>query len=259
MKFTKAVTALLVTCLVSTPAVGTTLEEIQACVEANAPEVSATQTIVMRSTDRTGETSETRSRILWRRPEGEKARLLLQVIDPVVRRGSTLLAIQRGEEKADFYLYLPELRRSRKVSKKSLKGSMFGTDLSYEDFQRVQQMKEDSSVTLGEEVEYEGRKAYQLIAEPGEDSSYEKVVTLIDKERCIVLRSDYFESGDTPRKRLFSVPEKVTQEEFGWLPREVRIDDLQEKTSTSIVIEEFDHKAEVSEDDLSVENLGKTR
>lgn len=236
-----------------------TVEEIRACVEENAPERSASQTVLMRTVDRAGEASETRARILWRRPEGEKARLLLRVIDPATRRGSALLAIQRGEEKADFYLYLPELRKSRKVSKKSLKGSMFGTDLSYEDFQRVQKMKEDSSVVVGEDGEYEGNAVYTLIATPEEGSSYEKVVTLIDQERCIVLRSEYFESGDSPRKIITATPEEITKESFGWLPREVRVEDVEEKTHTEIIIEEFDAETEISEKDLSVEKLGKTR
>ncbi len=259
MTFRVLTTLCLATCLVGNPAAARTIEEIQECVEANAPAISASQTVVMKTIDRAGEESQTRARILWRRPEGEKARLLLQVIDPATRRGSSLLAIQRGEEKADFYLYLPELRKARKVSKKSLKGSMFGTDLSYEDFQRVQKMKEDSSVKLGEDTEYDGRKVHTLIATPDEESSYDKIVTLIDQERCIVLRSEYFESGDTPRKVLTATADKITQEGFGWLPREVRVDDREEKTSTSIIIEEFDDQTEISEDDLSVEKLGKTR
>lgn len=244
---------------VATPAAAKTVEEIQDCIEGNAPELSASQTVLMRTVDRAGEASETRARILWRRPEGERARLLLRVIDPATRRGSALLAIQRAEKKADFYLYLPELRKSRKVSKQSLKGSMFGTDLSYEDFQRVQKMEEDSSVSVGEDSEYDGRKVWTLIATPDEGSAYEKVVTLVDQERCVVLRSEYFESGETPRKIITSAPDQITEESFGWLPRKVKVEDAEEKTFTEIIIEEFDAETEISEKDLSVEKLGKAR
>lgn len=234
---------------------GKTAEEIQECVKRNAPALSSSQTVVMRAFDRAGEPTESRYRILWKRPEGQKARLMLRVLDPPTRRGSALLLVQKGERDADIFLYLADLRKTRRVAKKSLQGSMFGTDLSYEDFQRVQQMTDESTVERGEDGELDGRKVYTLVAKPHEGSAYQKAVSFVDQERCLILRAEYYESGDKPSKVLKVNPEKVTQESFGWLPREIRIDDLDEGTHTDLIIEEFDATTPVSDDDLSAASL----
>lgn len=232
-----------------------TVEEIQECVQANAPPLSSSQTVVMRAVDRAGELTETRYRILWKRPEGEEARLLLRVLDPATRRDSALLLVQRGERDGDVYLYLPEMRKTRRVAKSSLQGSMFGTDLSYEDFQRVQSMTEESDVKRGDDGEVDGRAVYTLIAQPGKDSAYNKAVSFIDQERCLVIRGEYYESGEKPAKLLTVPQDKITKESFGWLPRELRIANLEDGTHTDVLIEEFDGTTEVIYDDLTVANL----
>jgi outer membrane lipoprotein-sorting protein len=232
-----------------------TAEEIQECVKKNAPALSSSQTVVMRAFDRAGEPTESRYRLLWKRPEGESGRLLLRVLDPPARRGSALLLVQKGERDADIYLYLADLRKTRRVTKKSLQGSMFGTDLSYEDFQRVQQMADESSVERGEDGEVGGRKVYTLVAKPREGSAYERAVSLVDQERCLIVRAEYYGSGEKPSKVLSVNQEKITKEDFGWLPREIRVDDLEEGTHTDLIIEEFDATTEVSDSDLSVANL----
>jgi outer membrane lipoprotein-sorting protein len=235
-----------------------TVEEIRECVEANSPEVSSAQTVLMRTVDRAGEATETRARILWRRPKGEKGRVLLRVVDPPTRRGTALLMIERDDLDADFHLYLPELRKTRRVAKKSIQGSMFGTDLSYEDFRQLQWLTEDSTLRRGEDSVIDDRKVYTLVAEPEKGSGYEKLVTYVDQERCLVLRSEYYEGGEKPRKVLTTVEEKITKESFGWLPRQIHVEDLDDGTYTDLIVEEFDAGADVSESDLSIAQLEKS-
>jgi hypothetical protein len=49
--------------------------------------------------------------------------------------------------------------------------------------------------------------------------------------------------------------DRITRESFGWLPREIRIEDLEEGTHTEIIVEEFDAASEVLDADLSVAQL----
>ncbi len=234
-----------------------TIDQIKECIEANSPPVSSDQTVLMRSVDRAGEATETRARIIWKRPKGEKGRVLLRIIDPPTRRGTALLMIERGEMDADFHLYLPELRKQRRVAKKSLQGSMFGTDLSYEDFQRLHQFTEDNTLRRVEDATIDGKSAYTLAAAPKEGSGYQKVLIFVDQERCLVLRAEYFEGGEKPRKVLTILEDKVTKESFGWLPRQTHVEDLDDGTYTDLIIEKFDADADISDSDLSVAELGK--
>ena len=50
-----------------------------------------------------------------------------------------------------------------------------------------------------------------MIAKPGKDSGYAKIVTSVDQERCLVVRGEYYESGDEPAKLL--TPQVNAEEE----------------------------------------------
>ena len=49
-----------------------------------------------------------------------------------------VLLLEKKDRMPDQFMYLPELRKVRRVTKRSVAGSMFGTDFSYEDFERFQ-------------------------------------------------------------------------------------------------------------------------
>jgi hypothetical protein len=108
---------------------GKGVDEIADCVKANQPQLSAEQTVTMRTVDRTGSARVSNATIYWQK-FGEDSKVLIRFSAPEDLRGSALLMLQKGE-RADMFMYLPELRKVRRLTKRSVSGSMFGTDFSY--------------------------------------------------------------------------------------------------------------------------------
>jgi hypothetical protein len=126
--------------------------------------------------------------------------------------------------------------------------SMFGTDFSYEEFERLQGIAESAPATRQPDAAVEGRSAYVLDVRPTSesDSAYERIVTFIDKETCLLLRSEFFERGDrTARKVLTAATSTLSREGDVWLAREYLMRDLRDETETKMIVEEVEVGVEI--------------
>ena len=222
------------------PAGAGDLDEITDCVKANQPRLSAEQTVTMRTLDRTGSARVSSATIYWQK-SGENSKALIRFSAPEDLRGSALLLLPKGE-RADMFMYLPELRRVRRVTKRSVSGSMFGTDFSYEDFERLQGLTTDGESKRLPDGEVEGRKVFVLEGRPsrGAESAYERIVSFVDQERCIPIHTELYEKGERLRKVMVMPSEKITKEAESWVPRLVLVKDLVNETQTELLVNEIE-------------------
>ncbi len=217
--------------------------EIDACVRAPLEYGTSVQTVTFRSRDRQGNESRFEARIYWKRFEDGLSRALMRVTDPPDNRGTALLLIQKADRN-DIFMYLPELKRVRRVTTRMVSSSVLGTDFSYEDFQRLQGLSRDGRVERLPDEALDGRAVYVLDATPEADpesgSIYGRVRSYVDQESCVPLKVEYFEHGDEPRKVLTTRPEDIVLEGGLHLPRKLSMTDRRERTSTELVLHEIE-------------------
>jgi len=224
-----------------------TLEELEACVRGNRPPESSVQTVLFRTRDRADRTSESRARIYWKRFDDGLSQAMLRMSDPPTQRGAGVLMIEKKDARADLFMYLPELGRARRVTARMVSGSLFGTDFSYEDFERLQGYARDPQSEMRDGGELDGRPVVAVESRPAPDSgsAYERSVTLFDAETCVPLESRFYERGEEPRKVLRADPARVEEQGGRHVPRLLRMQDLRDGTSTELVVEEIDLDADV--------------
>jgi hypothetical protein len=219
---------------------GSGVDEVADCVRANQPRLSAEQTVTLRTVDRTGSARVSNATIYWQK-FGENSKALIRFSEPADLRGSALLLLQKGD-RADMFMYLPELRKVRRVTQRSVSGSMFGTDFTYEDFERFQGLAGDGAAARLPDAEIEGRKVFVLEGRPsrGEESAYERIVSFVDQEHCLPIQTEFYGKGERLRKVMVMPPEKITREEESWVPRLVLVKDLVNETHTELLVEEIE-------------------
>jgi hypothetical protein len=225
-----------------------TLEEIQACVAANYEHDASVSTLALRSEDRFGAVTESRATLHRKRSEDGLSKVRLRFSDPPDLRGSALLLIEKKDEPNDMFMYLPELERSRRVSGHMVSGSMFGTDFSYEQFQRMQGMARDASVERLPDRELEGRTVHVLAHRPAPEarSQFRKILSFIDPETCVPLRTEYYEHDDEEPRKVLSVDEERLERRDGrWIPLRLVMRDRRDGTQTELVFEEVRLDADV--------------
>jgi hypothetical protein len=234
----------------------TTAEEINACHRSNFPDSTAVQTISLNARDRVGAIVTSRATLHWKKFEGGRSKIMMRFALPADLRGAGLLMIEK-ENRNDLIMYLPALQRVKRITKHMSSGSMFGTDFSYEEFERIQGISKDSPSERLEDDEVDGRGAYVLLSTPtpDQDSGYESIKTWIDKESCVALRTEFFEHGDRPRKIMTAPFEHVMQLAGIHVPRQILMQDHRDETETTLLVEELEVGVEVSRKMFSEKEL----
>jgi hypothetical protein len=222
------------------PAVALTAEEIDDCVHDNLPEKTSRQFLSLKVTDRGGLIDVSSIETFWKRFPDGYWRLMTRFTGPPNVRGTTVLLYER-EYGTDIFVYLPDLRRVRRINKRTMSGAIAGTDLTYEDWERLQGLVDDSELKRLPDSEIEGRTVYVLEARTNDtrETSYSRIVTWVDSRTCVILRSEIYEEGDRLRKVVTVPANAIWPERNGWIPRYTRIEDRLEGSQTEVFVDEI--------------------
>lgn len=233
------------------------LEEIEECVRNNLPRTSSVQTVALRSTNRVGDVNESIATIHWMSFDDDLSKVLLRFTRPLEMRGAGLLLLEKKGRSPDTFLYLPEIGQVRRVSSSAAASSLFGTDFSYEDFNRLVGMSGEAAKELGDDTEIEGRGAHTITARPTPESgsAYERIVMAVDTETCVVLQTQSYEPGDQLRKVLLTDPAEIKQIGSLWVPHRLTMRDVRDETKTDVVVEEIEVEAKIHRKMFSAREL----
>lgn len=215
-----------------------TIDEIQACVEANLPAETSFQSVEIESEDRVGARRKLAARIYWKRFEAHP-RVMIVVDEPAEVRDAAYLAIG-GDEDETIYMFLPALKTIRRVSATTAADSLWETDFSYEDMKYLQGVALRGAHERLPDAELSGRAVYVVATVPTEtgQSAYRRVVSMVDQETCVPLQVDFYEQGKEPRKTLLATVESLRADGPRWSAREYSMQDRKNETRTWLRINE---------------------
>jgi hypothetical protein len=125
---------------------------------------------------------------------------LARFSQPAGVAGVAVLSVEgaRGEP-SDISLYLPKLKRVRKVAKGQRGQSFMDTDFNYADL-GGSGGERDESLRLAGEAKVLERPAHVLRGQAGPDSPYGEVTLYVDKETDVPLKAEYSDREGKPFK-----------------------------------------------------------
>jgi hypothetical protein len=217
---------------------GPGVKEVRDCMEKNVPR-SVRQRIALEKSDRSGNTRALEATVHWKLDEKDRTRLLVRVEAPPDERGSAFLVIER-EGGNDMFTYLPELRNVRRITSRTVTGSFFGSDFSYEDVLEIQSIANHAKVERLPDAQQDGRAVYVLSGTPAADSgsAYQRVVSRVDRETCVLLGADLYGKPEQLAKQVVVAFADVERNGLRWMPKKVTLRDLEAESESRIVIQE---------------------
>ncbi|BCX82839.1 hypothetical protein MIT9_P2427 [Methylomarinovum caldicuralii] len=160
---------------------------------------SADLTMVLRN--REGETSVRRIRAYNLEVPGDGDRGLLVFHSPADVAGTKFLTFSHKRGDDDQWLYLPALKRVKRISAANKGGSFMGSEFAYEDMSPPE--LEKFSYRYLRDDDYKGRKVFVIERYPlDERSLYSRQVVWLDKEFYIPWKIEYYNRSGEHIKTL---------------------------------------------------------
>ena len=120
-------------------------------------------------------------------------KMLMEFLSPADVKGTKLLTYQHVDKDDDQWLYLPALKRIKRISGRNKTGSFMGSEFSYEDISSQEVEKytypgEVEEVPCGDKTCYKGERIPK-----DKLSGYTKQITWVDKDTFLVQKVEYYD------------------------------------------------------------------
>ena len=161
----------------------------------------------------------------WSRDDGKDVHSILFFMSPADIEDTGFLTYDYDAEKDDDqWLYLPALRKTKRIASSDKSGSFMGSDLSYADLTTREVDRYDW--TLMKETEVRGEPCWQIQGIPNtreeiDETGYTKSIVFVRKDNYVVVRSlAWLERGG--RLKYMDVT-KLEQIEGIWVATELQM------------------------------------
>lgn len=140
-----------------------------------------------------------------RSPDGEDKMIAFFLSPPEVKDSGFLqLAHRDGDD--DQWMYLPEIKRTRRITSRLRDQSFMGTDFSYRDLAILAEIrswteKQASSKLVGQE-DVDGKSCYVIELAPQQEEGYAKIVVWMDKDLLVSRKMDFYTADGKHVKTL---------------------------------------------------------
>ena len=157
--------------------------------------------LVMTLRNRQGQESRRALRINTLEVDGDGDKSLTIFDSPRDVKGTAFLSFTHATKPDDQWLYLPALKRVKRISSRNKSGSFMGSEFAYEDLSS-QEIEKYRYKWLRDE-DLDGKKTMVVEYYPEyENSGYTRQVVWIDSEIWQVVRTEYYDRKDALLKTL---------------------------------------------------------
>lgn len=188
--------------------------------------------------------------------QGDKS---LTVFDsPADVKGTAFLSFSYIEDPDDQWMYLPKLKRVKRIATRNKSGPFMGSEFAYEDMSSFEIQKFDFNYTGDDTVD--GQDVFVVEQTPKDEfSGYSKMIVYIDKEHYRVLKTDYYDVKGSLLKTLILEEYELYEDQY-WRPTISEMTNVQTGKSTTLRIKSLAlSTGEVNEADFNKNSLKRVR
>ncbi len=188
--------------------------------------------------------------------EGENGdKTISTFLSPADVKGTKVLGWEHVDRDDDQWLYLPALKRVKRIASRNKSGSFMGSEFSYEDIgnQNPQKYTYEGEPKI---VTYKGLECYMGVRKPKDkNSGYTKQVTWVDTKDFLIRKVDYYDrKGELLKTATFNDYKKI---DGIWRVGKIDMKNHQNDKETLLVWKEDKIKAGLKSKDFDKRELKK--
>jgi len=180
------------------------------------------------------------------------AKSIVRFSAPPDLAGAGFLQIQQRDGDDDRFLFLPALKRSRRISGNLRSTAFMGTDFSFGDLDRRDLRDGDASVQGTEKIGT--RACYILNVVPRrEDTQYSRIELWVRKDNFLTLRMRMYDKANTHIKTFEA--QEIRKVSGSWFVSKSLMTDHKTQHSTLLVLQNIVVNAQIPDAEFSVRAL----
>lgn len=161
--------------------------------------------------------------------------------------GTALLSHAKILDPDDQWLYLPALKRVKRISSKNKSGSFVGSEFAFEDF-TITELNKFSYQYIGEE-EFDGMMTDVVERFPRyENSGYTKQKSWVDQDIYQVRKVEFYDRKGALLKTL--IPSDYRDYDGVWRAHSLKMVNAQNGKETELIYDEFNFKSGLDANDF---------
>ena len=189
--------------------------------------------------------------------EGDGDKGLSVFDEPRDVEGTAFLTYSHIEGNDDQWLYLPALKRVKRISSSNKSGPWMGSEFAYEDLSSFEVEKYDYKFLREDEID--GEKVYVVESYPTYDNSgYSKTITWVDQEHFRVHRIEFFDQKGDALKTMEVSDFKQYLDKY-WRGHKQVMTNHQTGKSTVVKWSDYQFNTGLDEDDFNKSSLKRAR
>lgn len=224
-----------------------------------------TRHLQMTLIDRRGK-QRVRNTLGYRKYFGDDKRTVLFYLSPTNVKDTGFLTYDYPAEtltQDDQWLYLPALRKVRRISASDRGDYFLGTDFTYEDIKKEGKLdRNDYHYQTQSEEQLHGHKTYRLTATPVTDSvanelGYSKVELWIDQQSWLVVKANYWDIRNNRLKTL--IADDIRNIDGIWTRHKMTMSNHKTGHTSEFVFSDVDYQASVKDSLFTKRSLSRGR
>jgi outer membrane lipoprotein-sorting protein len=186
-------------------------------------------------------------------------RRLVNFLSPADVRGTKTLLVEHSAADDDIWIYLPAMKKVRRLVASNKKDSFVGTDFSYGDV--IGHKVEDWNHKVVRQENIDGRDCYVVESTPklpevADNTGYSKRVSWIDKESYVALRGEIYDQSRELLKRTRAEDvRRVDPKNDRYQPMKLTAENVQTGHKTIIEFENFKANVGVGDEVFAARSL----
>ena len=177
---------------------------------------------------------------------------MTRFLEPTDVKGTVSLLSEHSDKDDDIWIYLPSIKKVRRLVSSNKKDSFVGTDFSYGDV--IGHNVNEWTHKIIKEEDVDGKAAYVIESLPRDasiktSSGYSKRVNWIQKDNFVTLKGmAYDEAGELVKESHFSHFKNIDAAKGKWQAGELKVTNVQTEHNTVIKIDSFQVNTGVKDD-----------
>jgi outer membrane lipoprotein-sorting protein len=203
-----------------------------------------------------GDETERKMRIKSLEVSGDGDKALTIFDQPKDVKGTAFLNFSHAIKPDDQWIYLPALKRVKRISSRNKSGPFMGSEFAYEDMSSFELEKFNFKYLRDEK--YEGQNTFVVEQVPTDpNSGYTKQISWVD-EHYRVLKLEFYDRKGSLLKVLSMHDYKHYLDKY-WRPMRLEMYNEQNGKSTELITHELQFKTGLKDSDFNKDSLKRAR